>query len=528
MLNDAAGDNTGKFVDGDTHRLKKKRSVFDGVADAGAALSTIETIGLFGDASAEYVMAYSGVDNSGKEPIPLVKGHAKISTHKINPQYAEQNIKQQAGYSAEVAVTAKDNSEFIISGSKVRASRSDDHQDYGRNHKVVDRVRILNGEIIEGSQSQMKFVGDRNQLFSDIAKPDGDFSRYRGITLELPSEQYSDAAQYCRDKAATLRQNAARAHEKGRAEAAAKLEETACNYEQLADNVADSGLTTEQAIFYRLHPELATALDIAKNSHRAGMEGAKYGVIIGACISVMQNGYKFSQGDADGIDAVTAIAGDTAKAAAVGYATAATGSAIKSVMQQSGNEVVRNLAGGNTPALALNACIALGSSIKRYVKGDINEAQFLMEVGEKGSGMLATGMMGMVGQIAIPIPVVGAAIGGMIGCMLSNLFYQSAVDAAREAQASRELLARTRIIEQAARQRIAEEQAQFDAFNATEIPALQSAVRELSLSLSVVNIDGDEIATSVNRFATLLGKQLEFGTKTEFDAFMLSDRPLTL
>ncbi|WP_083657780.1 hypothetical protein [Herbaspirillum camelliae] len=512
----------------ETDRLQKAPSVFKNVADAGAALSTSETVSRFGDASAEFVKALRGVDNAAKEPIHFAKSHAGIFKNKINAQYAEQNIKQQAGYSAEVAATAKDNSEFIISRSKVRASRSDDLEQFGKNHPVVDRVRILDGEIIDGSPSQMKFVGDRSKLFNDIAKPDGKFCRYRGAKLELPSEQYKDAAQFCRDKAAALRKNAARAQAKGNAEAAARLDETARNYDQLADNVMDSGLTTEQAIFYRLHPELATALDIAKNSHRAGMEGAKYGAIIGACISVVQNGYQFVQGDADAADAIIAVAGDTAKAAAIGYATAATGSAIKSVMQQSGNQAVRNLAGTSAPVLALSACIALGSSIKRYVKGEINEAQFLMEIGEKGSGMLATGMMGMVGQIAIPIPFVGAAIGGMIGCMLSNLFYQSAVDAAREAQASRELLARTRIIEQAARQRIAEEQAQFDAFNAAEIPALQSAVRELSLSLSVVTIDGDEIATSVNRFATLLGKQLEFGTKTEFDAFMLSDRPLTL
>ena len=163
---------------------------------ATVALSTSEVVSRFGSANAEYLKGYSGIDHETGQT--FAKGLADIAKHKVNdnPKYAAQNIKQQAGYSAEVAATSRDNAESIIKGSKIRTSRSDDLPEYGKNHTVVDRVQLLDGEIIQGSQTQMKFVGNRDQLFADIAKENGDFARYRGVTLELPSEQFIGASRF--------------------------------------------------------------------------------------------------------------------------------------------------------------------------------------------------------------------------------------------------------------------------------------------------------------------------------------------
>ena len=498
------------------------------VIAAGVALSANETVSRFGSASAEFIKGYSGADNQTGQR--FAKGLADIAKHKVNPDPGEaaKNIKQQAGYAAEVAATSRDNAEAIIQHSDVRTSRSDDLSQYGRNHSVVDRVQVLNGEIIGGSQAQMKFVGDRNQLFERIAREDGKFARYRGIKLELPSEQFEGAEQYCRHKANELRQQADIVQQKGNPEAADKLRQNANNYEQLADNVKDSGLTTEQAIFYREHPEIATALDIARTSHRAGMEGAKYGAIIGGCISLLQNGLSAAQGKKEMGEAAKGVVVDTAKAGALGYGTAFVGSAIKGTMQQSAKQTIRTLAETSAPTLVVNICLSLGGSVKRYVTGEISEAQLLTEVGEKGAGMLSSGMMAALGQLAIPVPFVGAAIGGMIGYTLSSLFYQSALEAARGAEISREKLKRTQFIQEAARARIAEEQSSLDAFMCREIPQLQQATQQLFTSLSTVNQSADALSTAINQFATLLGKQLEFQSIEEFDTFMSSDRPLTL
>lgn len=493
------------------------------------ALSTSETVSRFGSANAEYIKGFTGVDNETGQR--FAKGLADIAKHKVNedPLYAKQNIKQQAGYSAEVATTSRDNAEAIINGSKVRTSRSDDLAQYGKNHNVVDRVQTLDGQVIEGTQTQMKFVGNRDQLLDDIASENGKFARYRGVKLELPSEQFEGAEAHCREKAVALREQAAKVDAAGKPEVAAKLRRDADNYEQLADNVKDSGLTTDDAIFYREHPELATAMDIAYTSHRAGVEGAKLGAVVGASISVLQNVLSVAQGKQELGDAAFAVATDTATAGALGYGTAFVGAALKGGMQQSGNVTMRNLANTNAPAMAVNVCLSLGSSIKRYVTGEISEAQLLTEVGEKGSGMLASSMMAAVGQVAIPIPFVGAAVGGMIGYTLSSMFYQAALDAARGAQMSRAHLERTRAIQEAARDRIAAEQAALDAFTRREIPQLQRETQQLFSKINATGrVSADQVAAAINEYATLLGKKLQFQTQDEFDDFMDSDSPLVL
>lgn len=494
-------------------------------ARTSVALSASETVSRYGSAIAGFIKGHTGIDNeTGKK---LAKGLLDVNKHKVNPDFADQNIKQQAGISAEISVTSKNNAEAIISGSKVRTSRTDDLPEFGKNHPVVDRVQILDGKIIEGSQSQMKFVGDRDKLLRDIARENGKFSRYRGVKIELPSEQYEGAAQHCQEQARQLRVNADRAEQSGKPDVADRLRREADNYDQLAKDVRDSGLSTDQAIFYREHPTIATALDIFRTSHRAGVDGAKLGAAVGGTISLVQNFWALASAEKTLSEAAGDLASDTAGAAVVGYGTAFVGAALKGCLQQSSLEGLRTLSNTNAPALAVNVCFSLGSSIKRYVSGEITESQLLSEVGEKGAGMLSASMMAALGQVAIPIPFVGAAVGSMIGYTLSSMFYQCALDAARDAEASREQLERIRVIEAEARTHIAKEQAVLDDFLRLEIPELKAENQHL---LTVVNDvtpnHVDTLAAVINQYAELLGQRLQFQSMAEFDAFMKSDETL--
>jgi hypothetical protein len=490
------------------------------------SLSTSETASRYGSANAEFIKGYTGVDQeTGQVFSKSLKG---IANSKINPSYAEQNLKQQAGYAAEVATTSLDNAEAFINKSPLKTSRSDDLPQFGKNHNVVDRVKVLNGEIIEGTQSQMKFVGNRDTLFNDITKSDGKFARYRGIKLELPSEQYEGAAEFCKAKASELRSNALRAEQAGKPEVAQKLREQANNYDELAQNVADSGLTTERAIAYRRNPKLETARDIARTSHRAGIEGAKIGGVVGSSISILTNAFAVAQEKKQLEEATQGIITDTVKATALGYGTAFAGSAIKGAMQQSSKQYVRVLAGTNAPALAVNVVLSLGSSIKRYINGDIDKTQLLEEVGEKGAGMLSASMMAALGQLAIPIPFVGAAIGSMIGYTLSSMFYQSALEAGREAKIAKANLIHVLAIEAESRAEIEKQRNILTDFMAKEMPELLCETEQLFAAINHAQ-DVDTIAASINSYAELMGAQLQFKNQIEFDNFMLnSDKPLHL
>lgn len=515
---------------------KGRRDEMDADKDrAAAALSTSETVSRYGSANAEYVKGYSGIDHETGQI--FAKNLKKIAEGKVNPNHADNNIKQQAGYSAEVAATSHDNAELIINKSPVRVSRSDDLSQYGRNHEVVDRVKILNGEIIDGSQKQMKFVGDYESLLDDIFTEgkNGDhvYSKYRSVKLELPSEQVEKAKEYCRRQAENFRKQAEGAALDGRpTEVVEKLRRNAERFQKAADSdqIIDSGLTTADSIYYRTHPKMATAIDIAKTSHRAGLEGAKFGAIIGVAISIFQNSLSVAQEKKELNEAARDVVIGTAQAGVLGYGTAFAGSAIKGAMQQSGSAAARALSKTNAPVLALSVCISLGSSIRRYANDEITDAQFLEEVGEKGAGMLSSGMMSALGQLAIPIPFVGAAIGGMIGYTLSSMFYQSALDAGRQADVSRERLQRIQEIESAARIEIDRQRAALSEFMQKEFPELMRETEELFECISSRGMmDSDAFAAAINSYAELMGAQLQFKTQMEFDDFMLnSDESLLL
>ncbi|MGV8637342.1 hypothetical protein ACV35N_35405, partial [Pseudomonas aeruginosa] len=83
-------------------------------------------------------------------------------------------------------------------------------------------------------------------------------------------------------------------------------------------------------------------------------------------------------------------------------------------------------------------------------------------------------------------------------------------------------------IESAARDRIADEQAALDTFTRHEIPQLRQETQRLFdiVSNSTSNVDG--LAAAINEYATLLGKQLQFQSMSEFEDFMNSDQPLIL
>ena len=113
-------------IDGVNHKNNKGQEVKLDIERVGVAMANSETVSRYGSANAEFIKGYRGIDNETGQK--MAKGLAEISKHKVHsdPLEAAKNIKQQAGYSAEVAATSRDNARAIIDGSPIRMSRSDD------------------------------------------------------------------------------------------------------------------------------------------------------------------------------------------------------------------------------------------------------------------------------------------------------------------------------------------------------------------------------------------------------------------
>lgn len=379
----------------------------------------------------------------------------------------------------------------------------------------------------------MKFVSDPDGLLKKIARGEGggksDLSRYMAVDkLEVPSEQVDTMKQTCRTQAAELRQQAQAVRQKGNDALADKLETQANNYTQLEEKIADAGMSTEEAINYRLNPRWETAKDIASVSHQAGMEGAKFGAAIGGSISLISQLIAVYSGNKELEQALLDTAKDTLVSAGVGYGSAFVGSAIKACMQQSESATTRALAKTGLPATIVSVCLATGQSIRRYAKGDIDETQLMQEMGLTASGMLSASMFTMLGQIAIPVPVLGGLIGGMVGYTLSNNFYQTFFDTLNEAQLSAQ---RRQLIEMkcsAARALARQYETSIKHLFAHKLQQLDAESTALFALLDAPEIDTDEFCAGMNRFAALLGKTLSINDMDDLDRAMLSDEPLII
>lgn len=175
---------------------KEHKKKIEQQALAGA---TAETVKRFGSAIKEHFVALSGNDReNGTEATRSLKS---ISESKVSKEYEKTNIKQQAGFSAEVKSVAKDKADKIIMGEKKRVSRTDDvvrqtdnrgRNIGGTNDQLFDLVEVNpDGTIIEGTARQLKFVGgDAKECAKKLLEKKYDKYRDSDVPIEIPKDFY--------------------------------------------------------------------------------------------------------------------------------------------------------------------------------------------------------------------------------------------------------------------------------------------------------------------------------------------------
>lgn len=430
--------------DGIMGNQKKKRKQED-ILNAGIAGASYETIQRYGDATKQHYVAYSGVDNEAGSN--LVKGLKQIAEEKINPDYEFQNIHQQAGFSAEVKDVTRENSERIINGDKTRKIRTDD---LGRvNDPLYDTVTIdSDGNIIDGSGAQMKFLG------ASASDPTGEgdvaraleklqskkFQKYldHDAKIDVPSDQYDKMIQEANVKIKDLSKQLENQRNAGNNEQVRRIQERIDKLEKIKKNLRKSSVSSDEAVFARLHPGLSTAVDVAKISHRAGVQTAESAAIIGGSVSIVRNLVSVCKGEMEVGDAIVNVAKDTASTAAIGYGTGFAGSALKGAMQNSESQYVQTLSKTNVAGTVVAVSIAATKTLTRYFKGEIDGVECLNSLGEQGTGMISSAMFTVIGQTVIPIPVVGGLIGGMVGYAISSATYGILTESLNDAKLAHE------------------------------------------------------------------------------------------
>lgn len=180
------------------------------------------------------------------------------------------------------------------------------------------------------------------------------------------------------------------------------------------------------------------------------------------------------------------------------------------------------------PAMVVTACLSTGKSIKKYAIGELNEAELAQEVGLSVTGMMSSSMFAAIGQVAIPIPVLGALIGGMVGYALTNTVYQSFFSVLKDAKLSTE---RRQLIEmqcEAARLLSKEYELKIKELFTYRIKELEIYSNDMFDAIDSPDIDPEEFCLRMNRFAEELGTKISIKNMAELEAAMISDEPLVI
>ena len=205
-----------------TDKKEKTSDMFNPTTIATAESALIQQ---HGEAASQMVQAYKGVrvNSAGETEAFYGRSLKEISRYHVNPDYAQQNIQQQAGFSAELVEEARQNKQAILSSDPIRARTSDG---LGMvNDPINDLVNVIpNGNIVDGSGVQVKFYGEEPPRCELIDK------NLNKDVIKIPKGATSEALNYLDTKIQHAEKRLETLKEKGSLEKCADVEKQIKKY----------------------------------------------------------------------------------------------------------------------------------------------------------------------------------------------------------------------------------------------------------------------------------------------------------
>ncbi len=494
--------------------------------------ASAEIVDRYGNAVKEHFSAFSGKD-AGKE---LKKGLRSISQNKVSDEYRKQNIKQQAGFSAEVKSVARNNADNIVKGKAERYIRTDDMGCV--NDPICDLKKLdTNGREIPGSGAQMKFVGKTpNELLNKLRS--NKYRKYLDADAKLSIADDDYAALMGKDgidkEIKNLKEQLERAEKDGNVKIASEKKAQIEDYEKIKKNLRRSGLTRDEAIEAREHPLRSTVKDVGKLAHKAGINQAKTGTVISGSISIVKNVVSCMKGEKEINDAALDVAKDIGTGAAFSYATAFSGTVINGVLKNSSHVYMRSLSNTNLAAGLVSTTVNVGKTMIRYLNGELTGAQCIETLGEQGVGELGSAMYSAIalaavkGTGSIATKVLAGMAGSTFGYAATVAVYQELATSLKEY----ELAVENRILieaecEEAIRlicQYRKEMNAAVELYLSEHLEVFDTGFKTMDTAIMENDVNGFIAGNTM--IQEVLGHQIQFRSQGEFDDFMSSDIPL--
>ena len=341
----------------------------------------------------------------------------------------------------------------------------------------------------------------------------------------VPADYYDETKVALQNEIDKLQEQIKAVRAEGKSEILAELQKKLKNAKKIEKTLKRSKVTNEDAIEARLNPKLSVAKDAWGTMHRAGLEGAKYGVAIGGTVATMQHLVRVASGEEKASDALVAIGKETGQAAVGGYVASAASTGLATVMRQTGVKVLQSLSKSGVPAAMVSLAVSSFSSIASWMCGEITAEQCLKDVGQNGMSVLG-GMGGaVVGQAVVPIPVIGAILGSIVGTALSGFAARVTLTGIKEAEAAE---AHQQMVHEQCEAYIQQMEAyraqmnmQIQSYLRTNGAVFQSALDAMQQAMHTDDVEA--FISGANRITTHLGGKPPIKSMDDLDRKMADD-----
>jgi len=269
----------------------------------------------------------------------------------------------------------------------------------------------------------------------------------------------------------------------------------------------------------------ASVKNVLSTGHEAGKYGAMNAGFTAATMSGIMNMVAVIKGEKDAEEAIAETVVDGGKAAVTGYAMTGGLTVVSHSLSDSSSKFIQALTKSNVPGKVITAVIITGETLKRYGDGEITTQECLIELGDKGLNFATAGYSMAVGQALIPIPIVGAAVGALVGSIAVSGYYHELIETLKNKELEHQ--ERLRIIaecEQAAAQARAfreEIEAYLRAYFKDYQDCFDEALSEMKFAFQSGDADG--IIAGANKITRKLGGRVNYDTVDEFMDFLKDD-----
>lgn len=265
--------------------------------------------------------------------------------------------------------------------------------------------------------------------------------------------------------------------------------------------------------------------NMRQTAHNAGKNAAfQSGVTVGT-ISTIQNMVAVVNGEKEADEALCDVGEDVIRSAATAYGMSSAITTFNHTFSNSNSKFIQALSNSKFQSNAIMAVMVTGNTLSRWCNDEISTQECVLELGEKGLIASTTGTSMAMGQALIPIPIVGAAIGAMVGSTLISAHCQGIISYLEQHQVEEEQRRRLILEHEQATAQLKAYQAELESYLEAYFQEYQGCFDAAMSDIRQGLASGDslQMISGANQITRKLGGVVHYDTMEEFCEFFDSD-----